>query len=121
MSRVKSCSVSRRKHKKMLKKVKGFIGRRKSCYRIAKQAYIKALTYSYRDRKRKKSFMKKECMLKFNLFLKMKKKKYSDFIRIKKKKNIILNIKSMYLLSFLFEKDSKFCSLFMESFFDENN
>ncbi|UOQ33107.1 LSU ribosomal protein L20p [Candidatus Vidania fulgoroideae] len=119
MSRVKSCSVSRKKHKNILKKTKGFIGRRNSCYRIAKQAYIKALTYSYRDRKRKKSLLKRECLLKFNLFLKLKKKKYSSFLSIKKKKNIILNTKSMYLLSILFEKDKIFCCKFMKYFFEE--
>jgi large subunit ribosomal protein L20 len=42
------------KHKKVLKKAKGYYGRRKNTIRVAKQAVEKAMQYAYRDRKRKK-------------------------------------------------------------------
>ena len=42
------------KHKKVLKKAKGYYGRRKNTIRIAKQAVEKAMQYAYRDRKRRK-------------------------------------------------------------------
>ena len=46
--------ASRKRRKKILKKAKGYFGRRKNVYTIAKNAVEKGLTYAYRDRKNKK-------------------------------------------------------------------
>jgi large subunit ribosomal protein L20 len=54
MARVKRGVPAHAKHKKILKKAKGYYGRRKNTIRIAKQAVEKAMQYGYRDRKRKK-------------------------------------------------------------------
>ena len=54
MARVKRGVTAHAKHKKVLKKAKGYYGRRKNTIRIAKQAVEKALQYAYRDRKRSK-------------------------------------------------------------------
>src|ERR1700687_1853679 len=54
MARVKRGVTAHAKHKKVLRKAKGYYGRRKNTIRIAKQAVEKALQYGYRDRKRKK-------------------------------------------------------------------
>ena len=54
MARTKRGVVSRAKHKKVLKAVKGQYGRRKNTIRIARQAMEKAMQYAYRDRKAKK-------------------------------------------------------------------
>jgi large subunit ribosomal protein L20 len=54
MARVKRGVPAHAKHKKILKKAKGYYGRRKNTIRIAKQAVEKAMQYAYRDRKRKK-------------------------------------------------------------------
>ena len=54
MSRTKRGVVSRARHKKVLKFVKGQFGRRKNTIRIARQAMEKALQYAYRDRRAKK-------------------------------------------------------------------
>jgi len=54
MARVKRGVPAHAKHKKVLKKVKGYYGRRKNTIRIAKQAVERALQYAYRDRKRRK-------------------------------------------------------------------
>ena len=54
MARVKRGVTAHAKHKKILKKAKGYYGRRKNTIRIAKQAVEKAMQYAYRDRKRKK-------------------------------------------------------------------
>ena len=57
MARVKRGVPAHAKHKKVLKKAKGYYGRRKNTIRIAKQAVEKANQYAYRDRKnRKRSF-----------------------------------------------------------------
>src|SRR5688572_1074797 len=54
MPRVKRGTVARARHKKVLKQAKGFRGRRKNVYRIAKQAVMKAGQYAYRDRRQRK-------------------------------------------------------------------
>ena len=54
MPRVKRGVTARAKHKKVLVAAKGFRGRRKNVYRIAKQAVMKAGQYAYRDRRQKK-------------------------------------------------------------------
>jgi large subunit ribosomal protein L20 len=57
MSRVKRGVAAHAKHKKVLKRAKGFYGRRKNTIRTAKAAVDKAGQYAYRDRKnRKRSF-----------------------------------------------------------------
>ena len=57
MSRVKRGVTSHAKHNKVLKRAKGFYGRRKNTIRTAKAAVDKAAQYAYRDRKnRKRSF-----------------------------------------------------------------
>ncbi len=54
MARVKRGVVARAKHKKVLAQAKGYYGRRKNVFRIAKQAITKAGQYAYRDRRQKK-------------------------------------------------------------------
>jgi large subunit ribosomal protein L20 len=54
MSRVKRGVPAHAKHKKVLKRAKGFYGRRKNTIRAAKAAVDHALQYSYRDRKNRK-------------------------------------------------------------------
>ena len=54
MPRVKRGVTARARHKKVLDQAKGYRGRRKNVYRIAKQAVMKAGQYAYRDRRAKK-------------------------------------------------------------------
>ena len=54
MPRVKRGVTARARHKKVLALAKGFRGRRKNVYRVAKQAVMKASQYAYRDRRNKK-------------------------------------------------------------------
>ncbi len=54
MARVKRGVVARARHKKILKAAKGYRGRRKNVYRVAKQAVMKAGQYAYRDRRQRK-------------------------------------------------------------------
>ena len=57
MARVKRGVTAHAKHKKVLKKAKGYYGRRKNTIRVEKQAVEKAGQYAYRDRKaRKRNF-----------------------------------------------------------------
>lgn len=54
MARVKRSVVARSRHKKILKKAKGYYGARRKVYRVAKQAVTKAGQYAYRDRRQRK-------------------------------------------------------------------
>ncbi|MDO6459835.1 50S ribosomal protein L20 [Granulosicoccaceae sp. 1_MG-2023] len=54
MPRVKRGVQARARHKKILKKAKGYRGARSRVFRVAKQAVTKAGQYAYRDRRQKK-------------------------------------------------------------------
>jgi large subunit ribosomal protein L20 len=54
MARVKRGVTAHAKHKKVLKKAKGFYGRRKNTIRTAKAAVDRSMQYAYRDRKNRK-------------------------------------------------------------------
>jgi large subunit ribosomal protein L20 len=54
MPRVKRGVTARARHKKILVLAKGFRGRRKNVFRIAKEAVMRAGQYAYRDRRTKK-------------------------------------------------------------------
>ncbi|MHB8354585.1 MAG: 50S ribosomal protein L20 [Burkholderiales bacterium] len=54
MPRVKRGVTAHARHKKVLDQAKGYRGRRKNVYRIAKEAVMKAGQYAYRDRRRRK-------------------------------------------------------------------
>ena len=57
MSRVKRGVTTHARHRKVIKRAKGYYGRRKNTFRIANQAVEKAGQYAYRDRKvRKRNF-----------------------------------------------------------------
>lgn len=54
MPRVKRGVTARARHKKVIEQAKGYRGRRKNIYRVAKQAVTKAGQYAYRDRRQRK-------------------------------------------------------------------
>jgi large subunit ribosomal protein L20 len=61
MPRVKRGVTARARHKKVLALAKGFRGRRKNVFRIAKQAVMKAGQYAYRDRRTPRSASSASC------------------------------------------------------------
>jgi large subunit ribosomal protein L20 len=54
MARVKRGVIAKSRHKKVLKKAKGFFGARRKTFRVANQAVTKAGQYAYRDRRQRK-------------------------------------------------------------------
>ena len=52
MPRSVNSVAKRARRKKILKQAKGFFGRRKNVYTVAKNAVDKAMLYAYRDRKK---------------------------------------------------------------------
>lgn len=65
----------------MLKQAKGFRWRRKSTYRAAKEALLKAGKYAYRDRRNKKRTFRRLWILRLNAALHEHGEKYSTFIK----------------------------------------
>ena len=80
MARTKRGVVSRAKHKKVLKTVKGQYGRRKNTIRIARQAMEKAMQYAYRDRRNKKRDFKSLWIQRINAGVRAEGLTYSKFI-----------------------------------------
>lgn len=54
MARIKGAMSAKKRHKKILKLAKGYIGARSKQYKVAKQSVMKALDYAYIGRKNKK-------------------------------------------------------------------
>ena len=80
MARTKRGVVSRAKHKKVLKAVKGQYGRRKNTIRIARQAMEKAMQYAYRDRKAKKREFRSLWIQRINAGVRAEGLTYAKFI-----------------------------------------
>ena len=88
MSRVKRGVTARARHKKILVQAKGYRGRRKNVYRIAKQAVMKAGQYQYRDRRQRKRQFRSLWIARINAAARLEGMKYSTFMNGLKKANI---------------------------------
>ena len=88
MPRVKRGVTARARHKKVLAQAKGYRGRRKNVYRIAKQAVMKAGQYQYRDRRQRKRQFRSLWIARINAAARLEGMKYSTFMNGLKKANI---------------------------------
>ena len=93
MPRVKRGVVARARHKKVLKQAKGFRGRRKNVYRVAKQAVMKAGQYAYRDRRQKKRVFRALWIARINAAVRELGMSYSVFMAGLKRANIYIDRK----------------------------
>lgn len=93
MPRVKRGVTARARHKKVLALAKGFRGRRKNVYRVAKQAVMKAGQYAYRDRRNKKRDFRRLWIARINAATRELGLTYSQFINGMNKAGITLDRK----------------------------
>ena len=93
MSRVKRGVTAHARHKKILAQAKGYRGRRKNVYRVAKQAVMKAGQYQYRDRRQRKRQFRSLWIARINAAARLEGMKYSTFMNGLKKANIEVNRK----------------------------
>jgi large subunit ribosomal protein L20 len=93
MPRVKRGVTARARHKKVLALAKGFRGRRKNVYRIAKQAVMKAGQYAYRDRRNKKRVFRRLWIARINAASRSLGLTYSKFMAGLKKAQISIDRK----------------------------
>ena len=91
--RVKKGVKARRRRNKVLKLAKGFRGRRKNIFRIAKQAVMKAGQYAYRDRRTRKRVFRQLWIARINAASRELGVTYSKFMAGLKKANIDLDRK----------------------------
>jgi large subunit ribosomal protein L20 len=80
MARVKRGVIAGRRHKKILKKAKGYYNARRKVFRAAKQAVIKAGQYAYRDRKTNKRNMRGLWIVRINAEARVHGLSYSKLI-----------------------------------------
>ena len=93
MPRSQNSVASRNKRKKILKQAKGFYGRRKNVWKVAKNAVEKGLLYSYRDRKNKKRSFRLLWIIRINAAAKLNGSSYSKLISNLKSKKVNLDRK----------------------------
>ncbi|CAI8377413.1 MAG: 50S ribosomal protein L20 [Flavobacterium sp. SCGC AAA160-P02] len=93
MPRSLNSVASRRRRKKILKAAKGYFGRRKNVYTVAKNAVEKAMTYAYRDRKNNKRNFRSLWIVRINAGARLHGMSYSQFMGKIKANNIELNRK----------------------------
>ena len=93
--RVKRGNVLRKRHKKILKLAKGFIGARSRIFKVANQAVMKALKYAYRDRRVVKRNMRALWIVRINAAVREYGISYSRFMDLLKKADIQVNRKML--------------------------
>ncbi len=80
MPRSVNAVASRKKRKKLLKQTKGYFGRKKNVWTVAKNAHEKGLTYAYRDRKAKKRTFRSLWIQRINAGARLHGMSYSEFM-----------------------------------------
>ncbi len=93
MPRSVNSVASRARRKKILKQAKGYFGRRKNVWTIAKNAVEKAMLYAYRDRRTKKRNFRSLWIARINAGARQHGMSYSQFMGKVKSNNIELNRK----------------------------
>lgn len=93
MPRVKGGTITRRRHKKVIKLTKGMYGSRSTLYRRANEAMLKSLWYAYRDRRTRKRDLRRLWIARINAAARLNGTTYSRLIYDLKQSGIGLNRK----------------------------
>ena len=95
MARVKGAVTTRARHKKVLKRAKGYFGAKSVRFRMANQAVMKSLRYAYVGRKQNKRNFRKLWIARINAASRMCGTTYSKLMAGLKKANISINRKML--------------------------
>jgi large subunit ribosomal protein L20 len=93
--RVKSGNVTRRRHKKIIRRTKGFYGTRHRLFRRANEGLINAMCYAYRDRRNRKRDMRRLWITRINAAARQNGTTYSRLMHALKETDIKLNRKML--------------------------
>ncbi len=105
MARVSRGVQAHAKHKKILKKAKGYYGARSKVYRVAKQAVIKAGQYAYRDRRQRRRQFRRLWIVRINAAARNNGLSYSQFINGLNKAGVEIDRKVLSDIA-IFDKDA---------------
>ncbi|HZW61888.1 MAG TPA: 50S ribosomal protein L20 [Candidatus Babeliales bacterium] len=105
MTRVKRGIVVRKRHKRLLKKTKGFWGQRKNIFRRASETLLRAMAYAFKGRKLKKRDMRALFISRIKAAVVPMGMSYNKFMFSLKKSNIELNRKMLSQLA-IFEPEA---------------
>ena len=105
MARVKRGVTAKARHKKVLVQAKGYYSARRTVYRVAKQAVIKAAQYAYRDRKQRKREFRRLWVVRINAAARLNGLSYSRFMAGLKKASIEVDRKILADLA-VFDKQA---------------
>ncbi len=93
MTRVKGGTVTRRRHKKVIKLTKGQYGSRGRLYRRSNEAMLKSLWYAYRDRRSRRRDLRRLWITRINAGARLNGMSYSRFVYAMKQASIELDRK----------------------------
>ena len=93
--RVKAGTVTRRRHKRLVKQTKGFFGTRHKLFRRANEGWMKSMAYAYRDRRNKKRDLRRLWIVRINAAARMNDTTYSRLVHDLKEANIELDRKML--------------------------
>ena len=93
MPRANSSIPRHRRHRKIVKQAKGYYGTRSRNFRTAKDAVIKAMRYSYRDRRQRKRQFRRLWIIRINAAARQHGMSYSQFMHALRDRNVELNRK----------------------------
>ncbi len=95
MARIKGAMNARKKHKKVLKMAKGFVGARSKQYRIAKQSVMRAMAHAFAGRKQTKREYRRLWITRINAAARINGLSYSKFMNGIKNAGININRKML--------------------------
>ena len=95
MARVKGGTISRARHKKVMKQAKGYFGSKHRLYRSANEQVMHSLKYAYRDRRQKKRDFRKLWITRINAACRMNGISYSKFINGLNIAGVVVNRKML--------------------------
>ena len=110
--RIRRGSAGVKRHKKILKLAKGFVGARSRIFKVANIAVMKALKYAYRDRRTTKRNMRRLWIVRINAAVRQRGMSYSRFVNACKKANVVVNRK---MLADLAVRDSEAFDVLFET------
>ena len=95
MPRVKGGSASNCKYKRLFSITKGYFGRKKNIFKLAKQAFFRSMTNAYRDRKARKRDFRRLWITRINAASRAQGLSYSALMNGLKKAGITINRKML--------------------------
>lgn len=99
MTRVKRGTVTKQRHKRLLKKAKGFWGQRKNIIRRASETVTRALAFAYKGRRLLKRDMRALFITRISAAVEQAGLKYSTFMHMLQRAHIQINRKMLSQLA----------------------